>query len=60
MTNLVVFLTDNFEVGDNRKEHLDDAVLFQFASTNGFRPKKKGEENDGLIGDLKAKNGKHW
>ena len=59
LTNLVVFLANNFEVGNNRKEHLSDAVLFQFACTDGFRAQKQGKKNEGLIRDREAKNGKH-
>jgi len=39
---------------------LDNAIRFQFAVANHFGGNEQAKEKQGLIGDLKAKNGKHW
>jgi len=38
---------------------LDNAIRFQFAVANHFGGNEQAKEKQGLVGDLKAKNGKH-
>lgn len=57
--DLVVFSTNGFEGIDDSQQELNDAVVLQLASTDSFRAKEQRKENEGLIGDLEAKNGKH-
>jgi len=56
---LVVFLTERLQSVDTAKDQLDNAVGLEFRCTNNFRAQEKSKEEQGLIGDFDAKDGKH-
>ena len=59
MFDLIVFLAERLQGIDPSKDQLNNTIRFEFRSTDHFRTQEQGEENDGLVGDFKAKDGKH-
>ena len=59
LLDLVVFLTKRLQVADQITDELNNAVLFELAVADDFGSKEQNKEKKGLVGDFKAKDGKH-
>jgi hypothetical protein len=59
LINLIVFLTEGLEGINSIQKKLNDAILLEFASSNGFRPEEQSKKGEGFVRNFDSEKGKH-
>ena len=56
----IIFLTEGLEGINSIQKNLNDAILLEFAGSNGFRTNKEGKKGEGFVRNFKSEKSKHW
>jgi hypothetical protein len=60
LINLIVFLTEGLKRVNSVQKNLNNAILFKFAGSNGFRTKEQNKKGEGFVRNFNSEKGKHW